>query len=1023
MQKAYPDKIDWENYPSTNTALNADNLNNMSNALDVVDTRVVGFDITKANQADMDNAVINVEFDDKTGIFTFTKNKGQKFTIDTLLEKVVTNWNYNEQTQKLEITLQDGTKKEVDLSSMITNYDFQDSTEINFTIQNGKVKANVLNGSITESKLQPNFLADIRISESNAKQSETTAIAKALVSEGYANGTQNGIPVTEGEYFKNNAKFWKDQAQAIATGSIGGLSDVEIVNPTDKQALVYDASTQTWVNGTSGTVMSTESQHIEGTLEGSLQLLDCARNLIPYPYLSGNQTLSGVTFTFNADGSVHAKGTASATITLSLANQSNMSYADLVGKKLTLSGCTDNQLNNVGMEFYAKPPQIWQRDYGSGITFDMPSSPSEFRVAIFIRSGTTVDTIFYPMLEEGAVAHDYVPYAGYIIKTCNRNLIPFPYTDGMSKTSLGVTFSVNSDGSITANGTSSGSATYDLAYPIVLPKGRYKISGIDTNSSYFILLQGIVGSSVIKTIGSTRSGQSEFNIDYNGYDSIRISCRVANTTANNLVFKPMLEYGEVSHEFEVQKTSSVDITKDTKLPLMLDAYKGVTNILSPSYTKVNYALNESGKGLLDAIAGIPTSNGMVEILVDLTDESLIGSTIRLEHRDTAESHTHETYEVVSTEIETIFNCKNVGWWDITVTTPSGDVFTDTVEADFYGFYHTTIGGDIHINVTYDDSFVGSVFHLTNGDKVYNKTATSAGGTLSWIVNEEGDWTVWVSVGGTRFELAFNNVQHGQTYSDKMYAILDGATALPINDISKWLMCSVDTVSVKYTTLAQVLADTTVLNTLLGNENANKYLIRSTGFATDCCANEDFMTYLGLKDDALVYQFLNDETWLNAICNSQYFESILTKSVPVMTSDTSPQGRAFATDTYSTNNPYKAFDKDTGTRWLSNTTVANSVDLGIGYIFVEPIICKLFKFTISSNAPISEIQYTIQGSNDGSNWTDLTEKFTDVPKTEFATHIIDNNVAYSRYRMHITKQQGSTTSTRCGYMNVMNFYGR
>ena len=79
------------------------------------------------------------------------------------------NFTYNPQTQQLVITLDDGTVQNVDLSSLITEYEFLDSDTIAFEIVDGKVKAIVKNGSITEEKLQPNFLADVKVEVTKAQ--------------------------------------------------------------------------------------------------------------------------------------------------------------------------------------------------------------------------------------------------------------------------------------------------------------------------------------------------------------------------------------------------------------------------------------------------------------------------------------------------------------------------------------------------------------------------------------------------------------------------------------------------------------------------------------------------------------------------------------------------------------------------------------------------------------------------------------------------------------------------------------
>ena len=65
-------------------------------------------------------------------------------------------------------------------------------------------------------------------------------------SEAWARGTKNGVPVpSDAEQYQNNAKWYSEHLQT----NIGNLNDVEITNPTDGDALVYDPTTQKWVNG------------------------------------------------------------------------------------------------------------------------------------------------------------------------------------------------------------------------------------------------------------------------------------------------------------------------------------------------------------------------------------------------------------------------------------------------------------------------------------------------------------------------------------------------------------------------------------------------------------------------------------------------------------------------------------------------------------------------------------------------------------------------------------------------------
>ena len=68
----------------------------------------------------------------------------------------------------------------------------------------------------------------------------------ALDSEAWAVGTRDGVPVSsDDETYENNAKWYSQHLQT----DIGNLNDVNIVNPSDGDALVYNSTTQKWENG------------------------------------------------------------------------------------------------------------------------------------------------------------------------------------------------------------------------------------------------------------------------------------------------------------------------------------------------------------------------------------------------------------------------------------------------------------------------------------------------------------------------------------------------------------------------------------------------------------------------------------------------------------------------------------------------------------------------------------------------------------------------------------------------------
>lgn len=221
----------WINYPSIDSPIIDDELNRNEVSVDTVDDRVLTLDTIKAEQSDLLQAFKDVSLDSTTGVITFTLFNNTTKTIDTLLEKIAINFDYDDNPssphyQNLIIELEDGTYKYIDMSALITEYEFVDTGRIAWTIGNdGSVSADIVDGSITGSKLQPNYLADCVAAKTGAENAEQDAIAKALVSEGYANGEQNGVPVTsESPYYHNNAKYWEQQAQSIVGSKVDSFN-------------------------------------------------------------------------------------------------------------------------------------------------------------------------------------------------------------------------------------------------------------------------------------------------------------------------------------------------------------------------------------------------------------------------------------------------------------------------------------------------------------------------------------------------------------------------------------------------------------------------------------------------------------------------------------------------------------------------------------------------------------------------------------------------------------------------------
>lgn len=222
-------RINWLNRPSTNTPLNATNLNAGDSAIDKLDDRIITLDTVKADMQVVNGMVSDVSLNSNTGVITVTYKNGSHVDYDTNLEKIAVNFSYDYVNQRLVLTLTDGSKQYVDMSALITQYEFEDSATIAISINDktGAVSAFIKNGSITDAMLETGYLAKITAQATKAESmansattSSNSAYDNAKLSQSYAIG---GSGVRDGEN-TDNAKYYSEQASKSATASANSAS-------------------------------------------------------------------------------------------------------------------------------------------------------------------------------------------------------------------------------------------------------------------------------------------------------------------------------------------------------------------------------------------------------------------------------------------------------------------------------------------------------------------------------------------------------------------------------------------------------------------------------------------------------------------------------------------------------------------------------------------------------------------------------------------------------------------------------
>lgn len=226
MQKTYI-RRNWQNYPSVQTPLNETNLNAMDYSLDEVDSRVIALDTTKLDLTTANNLIQSVSLNETTGVMTFTKLNGSTFTIQTAVGKIAVNFDYDVNTQQLILHHQDGTTLSIDLSALVNQTEFDNSETIGFSVtSNGHIVANIIDGSIKDTMLRPDYLADIRVVQATAEANQAAAKTSELESEAWAVGTKEGEAVRSRDaQYENNSKYYSDIASANCTEAIAKVDE------------------------------------------------------------------------------------------------------------------------------------------------------------------------------------------------------------------------------------------------------------------------------------------------------------------------------------------------------------------------------------------------------------------------------------------------------------------------------------------------------------------------------------------------------------------------------------------------------------------------------------------------------------------------------------------------------------------------------------------------------------------------------------------------------------------------------
>ena len=276
MEKSYF-PYTWKDKPSIESPINSVNLNHIESGINELDNRIVVLFKDKAEKTELANVFINFEFNENSGVMTFTRFDGSKVEKDTAMEKIALNCYLEGDNFVLELA--DGSKQTVSLSKFIDTYTFKSTDVIRMSVNGKEVSADIPDGKITLEKLEATVMSAIRQYVLDAQTAKGVAEQAASTAQGWAIG---------GESFeKNNAKYFSGQSKRYAVGGVeeGDEADNAQYYCEEARKAAEQAAGSAGFDGTAASVSAGDTHDLTGAGVGKKStvqnLLDViAQNLV-----------------------------------------------------------------------------------------------------------------------------------------------------------------------------------------------------------------------------------------------------------------------------------------------------------------------------------------------------------------------------------------------------------------------------------------------------------------------------------------------------------------------------------------------------------------------------------------------------------------------------------------------------------------------------------------------------------------------------------------------------------------------
>lgn len=413
------------------------------------------------------------------------------------------------------------------------------------------------------------------------------------------------------------------QSEASVDSALSSSSEHAVQNKVVKAAIDTKQDTLTFDNvPTAESTNPVKSGGIYNLFKivdenGVVNLLDISKH---------NKIQNGITATDNADGSITLS--ADSAYSGSTGNWFYLGEADLkANHTYILSGSPMVSPDDGTLGGLINKWSNWQFGtaaatvpYGDGEPYT-PTTDIHLYFGFRLVNGTNYNGLTYkPMLRYVEITDNtFIPFAKTnkelttdivglqqnLNKNGVKNLLPTRGA-GTTATSYGVTFTIQEDGSVIANGTANGGqAIFQVNYKVPLKQGETYILSGGLSTSKFAYVNAINNNSYVKTIGlsvgdhNNQYDLNPFTPDYDGYTHLEIGVAVNNgVTCTNDRFYPMVRLASDPDEtFEPYTMTNKELTEHyttvakTFAQSSADVATYLRNANTSSYIALGYSYN------------------------------------------------------------------------------------------------------------------------------------------------------------------------------------------------------------------------------------------------------------------------------------------------------------------------------------------------------------------------------------------------------------------------------------------------